>query len=221
MEIAVLGTGAVGKTLAHRLLELGHTVTVGTRSINGQASLEFLGQVDAAYADRADVAEFRAAAQGAELIILAVSGLVSSEVLRAVGAEALSGKTILDVTNPLDFSQGFPPRLAVCNDDSVGEQLQREFPDAHVVKTLNTVNCSIMANPRQLPGRHAIFVAGNDAGAKGQALDLLAEFGWEPDQITDLGDITGARATEMYLPLWLRLMGDIGNADFNIAIARP
>jgi predicted dinucleotide-binding enzyme len=87
-----------------------------------------------------------------------------------------------------------------------------------VVKALNTVNCAVMVDPSRVPGRHDLFVAGNDAEAKQTVVALLGTFGWPADSVRDLGDITGARATEMYLPLWLRLMSTFGTADFNIRV---
>ena len=105
----------------------------------------------------------------------------------------LAGKILIDVANPLDFSGGMPPTLTPCNTDSLGESLQREFPNAKVVKTLNTCNCKVMVDPARVPGEHDLFICGNDAGAKDQVRTLLREFGWT--SIIDLGDITNARAT--------------------------
>src|SRR6266508_397265 len=142
MRIAVLGTGTVGRTLAGKLRELGHDVEIGSRS------------------QKDDAVEFADAAGGAELVVNATAG--SLEALRAAGAENLAGKVLLDVSNALDFSRGRPPRLSVCNDDSVGEQIQRGFPEARVVKSLNTVNASVMVDPSLVPGEHSVFVSGND-----------------------------------------------------------
>jgi hypothetical protein len=112
-----------------------------------------------------------------------------------------------------------PPTLSVCNDDSLGEQIQRAFPDARVVKTLNTVNASVMVDPGSVPGEHDLFICGDDDEAKAQVSSAILEsFGWPADRIHDLGDITGARAVEMYLPLWVRLMGVVGGATFNIKV---
>ena len=121
---------------------------------------------------------------------------------------------------PLDFSGGFPPSLFVCNTDSLGEQIQRTFPDALVVKTLNTMNCAVMVDPASVSGDHSVFVSGNDDGAKARVRELLGSFGWTEDQIIDLGDITTSRGTEMYLPLWIRLYGALGTGSFNIKVVR-
>ena len=140
--------------------------------------------------------------------------------LEAAGRENLRGKVLVDVANPLDFSKGFPPSLSVCNTDSLGEQIQRTFPEVRVVKSLNTMNCGIMDDPGSLRGDHVVFVSGNDEGAKTQVKQLLGSFGWGDRQIIDLGDITTSRGTEMYLPLWLELYGALGTGSFNINVAR-
>ncbi|HEV8631159.1 MAG TPA: NADP oxidoreductase, partial [Thermoanaerobaculia bacterium] len=133
-------------------------------------------------------------------------------------AHNLEGKVLVDVANPLDFSRGFPPTLSVCNTDSLGEQLQRALPQARVIKALNTMWAGIMVDPRRLPGRHLVFLAGNDAAAKATVRQLLAGFGWREDELVDLGDITAARATEMLLPIWLRLYGLRGDGAFNLSL---
>src|SRR6266540_1432857 len=200
MRIAVLGTGTVGRTLAGKLRELGHDVEIGSRS------------------QKDDAVEFADAAGGAELVVNATAGAASFEALRAAGAENLAGKVLLDVSNALDFSRGRPPRLSVCNDDSVGEQIQRGFPEARVVKSLNTVNASVMVDPSLVPGEHSVFVSGNDDGAKAQIRALLMSFGWPESSIVDLGDISTARGAEMYVALWLRLIGAVQTPNFNIRV---
>ena len=125
---------------------------------------------------------------------------------------------LIDISNPLDFSRGVPS-LFVGNTDSLGEQIQRAFPEARVVKSLNTVNCNLMVNAALLPGDHVIFVSGNDADAKAQVTSILKEwFGWQT--VIDLGDITTARAAEMLLPIWINLMGKLGTPLFNFKIVR-
>jgi predicted dinucleotide-binding enzyme len=141
---------------------------------------------------------------------------------RAVDAGDLRGKTLVDVANPLDFSRGMPPTLTVCNTDSLGEQIQRAYPATKVVKALNTVNSDVMVDPALVEGDHMLLTCGNDAGAKAEVSDLLARaFGWKPENIIDLGDITAARGTEAFLLLWVRLMGTLGTAHFNLRIAPP
>jgi len=132
----------------------------------------------------------------------------------------LAGKILIDVANPLDFSQGMPPSLLVANTDSLGDQIQRAFPDTRVVKALNTINCNVMVDPARVPGEHDVFLAGDDEEAKTTVRELLQSFGWTAERIIDLGDIAAARGTEMYLALWLRLMGALQTGDFNIKVVR-
>jgi predicted dinucleotide-binding enzyme len=201
MRIAILGAGTVGQRLASKLRDLGHDVSIGTRN------------------PRDGAVSYAEAAEAAELVMNATSGAVSLEALDAAGAENLVDKVLIDVSNPLDFSKGMPPTLTVCNDDSVGEQIQRAHPDAKVVKALNTVNNDVMVNPSLIPGEHVLFVCGNDDGAKAQVRDLLGSFGWPSERIVDLGDITNARGMEMYVTLWVGLMRTLGTPQFNIVLA--
>jgi hypothetical protein len=166
------------------------------------------------------LASFREAGAQAEVIVNATSGAGSLEALEAAGEENLAGKVLIDVTNPLDYSQGMPPTLLVSNTDSLGEQIQRRFAEARVVKTLNTMNCEVMVDPGKVPGEHDVFLCGEDDGAKQQVAELLRNFGWPAERIIDLGGISSARGTEMYLALWLRLWGAVGSGYFNIAVVR-
>jgi len=200
MRFGVLGTGIVGSTLTGKLRELGHEVQVGSREA---------GEDKIAFAD--------AAAFG-EAIVNATAGTASLDALNAAGAGNLAGKPLIDVANPLDFSQGMPATLSVCNTTSLGEQIQEAFPDALVVKALNTVNADVMVDPGIVPGSHTIFMAGNDEGAKARVSELLQSFGWPAEGVMDLGDIGAARGMEMYLPLWLRLMGATGTPHLNVKV---
>jgi predicted dinucleotide-binding enzyme len=202
VRIGVLGTGNVGRTIAAKLVELGHDVRVGSRTAKD------------------DAVTFADAAAHGELIFNCTAGDASLAALRMAEEENLADKILVDVANPLDFSQGMPPILAVCNADSLGEEIQRSFPRSKVVKALNTVNCNVMVDPSVVPGEHDVFVCGNDEGAKNEVRELLGSFGWPAERINDLGDITAARGTEMYLPLWLRLIGVTGSANFNIRVVR-
>jgi predicted dinucleotide-binding enzyme len=217
MWIAVLGTGSVGRTIATELVELRHDVTMGSRSAESEGLREWLSEAG----EGARGGTFAEAAVSAELVFNCTAGDASLDALAAAGVENLAGKVLVDVANPLDFSQGMPPTLKVCNDDSLGERIQAAFPEAKVVKALNTINARVMTDPGRLPGAHNIFICGDDEGAKATVSELLQSFGWPRDSIVDLGDITAARGTEMYLPLWLRLMGSLGTADFNIQIRVP
>jgi len=202
VRIGILGTGVVGRTLAGKLRELGHDVVIGSR------------------AEGEDKRPFAEAAAHGELLINATGGVNSLAVLEAAGAENLDGKVLIDVSNPLDFSKGSPPTLAVCNDDSVGEQIQRAYPCAKVVKALNTVTAGLMVDPSRIPGEHSLPIAGNDEGAKAQVTELLKSFGWPADAIVDLGEISGARANEMYVTLWVRLYQTQGTPYVSIHIVK-
>lgn len=217
MRIAVLGTGTVGRAIAARAAELGHEVTVGTRDVTttraGSWGEWAGGHPGIALAGHAD------AAAGADLVVNATNGDGSLPALDAAGAENLAGKVLLDIANPLDFSQGFPPTLSVLNDDSLGERIQRAFPRTRVVKALNTLTADLMAHPKQLAdGDHTVFVSGDDADAKSVVTELLTSFGHT--DVLDLGDITTARGTEMLLPIWLRLYGRLGTPLFNVKVVR-
>ena len=216
MRIGVLGTGMVGETLATKLVQLGHDVVMGSRTAGNEKAVAWSER----FPERAAEGTFADAATHGDLVINATSGVVSLVALRTAGQQNLDGKTLLDVANPLDYSAGFPPRLAVVNDDSLGEQIQREFPAARVVKALNTMNCQVMVDPSRVPGEHDVLMAGDDAAAKDEVAQLLESFGWSAAAIIDLGGIGAARGLEAYLPLWLALMGSLGTGDFNIHVAR-
>lgn len=219
MQIAVLGTGTVGRTLATAFVNLGHSVTLGSRTADNVAATQWAGELAGADGN-ADHATFHDAAADADVIINATPGLVSLEVLDSVGSEPLTDSVLLDVANSLDFSAGMPPRLAYCNTESLAERIQSTYPATHVVKSLSTVAAAIMVDPGQLPGDHLMFLAGNDERAKKTVSTLLNELGWRPPQLLDLGDLTGARGMEMYLPLWFRLYRTLGDGAFNITISR-
>lgn len=214
MNIAVLGTGMVGQTLATKLVSLGHAVTMGSR----QAGNEKAAAWAASAGDLASEGSFADAVSSGALVINATSGTASLDALAAAGSGNLAGKVLLDVANPLDASRGLPPTLSVCNTDSLAEQIQRTFPEARVVKSLNTVNCDVMVDPAMAGGPTTMFVAGNDDDAKAEVRSLLESFGWAPDAVLDLGDVAAARGMEMYLPLWLRLWGATGTGHLNVKV---
>ena len=225
MNIAVLGTGMVGQAIAGRLHELGHSVVVGTR--DPQATLartdpDQMGNPPFSAWHGAhpgvELATFADAAARADLVVNASSGAATLDVLGLAGADNLAGKVLVDIANPLDFSAGFPPTLFVKDTDSLGEQVQRAFPQAKVVKTLNTLNASLMVEPKSLDESSTVFVSGEDAAAKATVVEILESFGH--DDVIDLGGIETARGTEMVLPIWLRLMGALGTAQFNLKVVR-
>lgn len=227
MKISILGTGMVGRTIAARLSELGHQVSIGTRdpaATLARTDSDAMGTPPFAewHAKHQDVvlAPYSEVASDAGLVINATSGSGSLAALQAVGAAQIEGKVLLDIANPLDFSGGFPPSLFVSNTDSLAEQIQRAFPRARVVKSLNTMYCGVMVDPQHLSGEHDVFISGDDDAAKTTVKGLLREFGWKEANIIDLGGLRTARGTEMFLPLWLSLMQANGSGDFNIRIVR-
>lgn len=201
MKVGVFGTGMVGKTIAARLTALGDEVQVGSRTA-GEGKVTY-----------------REAAQFAEIIFNCTSGQGSLEALQMAGAEHLKGKTVIDISNPLVTLPGKPPSLFTGLDDSLGERLQAAFPDAKIVKTLNTVNAAVMVDPAKLANaEHTMFVAGNDLDAKSSVAGILRAFGWK--DVVDVGDITASRALESYLLLWVRLWGTLKTPNFSVKLVR-
>ena len=147
------------------------------------------------------------------------NGAAALDALAAAGVENLAGKVLIDVTNPLTFETG-RLTLTVCNTDSLGEQIQRAFPDARVVKTLNTIGNQVMIHPERVPGAHSVFVSGDDAEAKQFVTGMLESFGWPAELVVDLGGIETARGPEMYLVLWIEMMQAGGTSDFNVNVVR-
>lgn len=214
MKIGILGTGIVGETIGAKLVALGHDVKISGRAAVNEKASAWVAKVGgkASYGTFADAAAF------GELVFHCTKGDGAVDAARAARA-GLAGKILVDVTNPLDFSAGFPPTLFVSGRDSLGERIQREVPEAKVVKTLNTVNCNVMVDPARLGADSDVFVSGDDAEAKAVVSRFLREqLGWR--EVTDLGDLTTARGTESYLLLWIRLMGALKTADFNIKLVR-
>ena len=214
MKVGVLGTGMVGQALASKLVSLDHEVVMGSRQAGNEKAVEWAKVAGGT----AGEGTFATAAAFGDMVVNATAGAVSLAVLAAAGAENLAGKVLIDVANPLDFSAGVPPTLTVCNTDSLGEQIQRGFPEALVVKSLNTMSAEVMVTPGVVDGSHNVFVAGNDAEAKAQVAAVLVSFGWPRGDILDLGDIPASRGVEMYLPLWLRLWGATGTRDVNVKV---
>ena len=227
MKIAILGTGAVGQTLATKLKDLGHDVYMATRNPESiKARTEPNPMSGISFQDwygnnqHIHIVAYEDVPSDAEMILNATSGQNSLEALNKVGQSKLKDKTVLDLANPLDFSQGMSPTLTVCNTDSLGEQIQAAYPESNVVKSLNTVNFGLMVNPSLVPEDHNLFVSGNNENAKAQVIDLLGDLGWPKHNILDLGDIKTARGTEMMLPFWINLMGKFGTPIFNFKLVK-
>lgn len=226
MRLSILGTGVVGKTIAARLSGLGHEVMLGSREPEetmSRAEPDAYGNPPFGVWQQehleVTLSTFAEAAAHGEIVVNATAGAVSLEALELAGEDNLNGKVLIDIANPLDFSQGMPPTLSVSNTDSLGEQIQRRLPEAKVVKTLNTMNANLMVDPAQLAGaEHTVFVSGDDPEAKATVTELLQSFGWT--DIIDLGDVSTSRGTEMLLPIWVRLLGALQKPVFNFRIVR-
>jgi len=216
MKIAVFGTGTVGDTIGSRLVELGHQVMMGSRTTSNEKAIAFVAK----HKTNASAGTFSDAAKFGEVIFNCTKGENAIDVLKLAG-DSITGKIIMDVSNPLDFSKGMPPSLipALSNTNSLGEEIQKTFPKTKVVKTLNTMWCGLMVNPAMIGGgNHTNFICGNDPEAKAKVKLLLNEFGWKNENLLDLGDITNARGTEAVLPIWLRVWGATQNGAFNFKI---
>lgn len=206
----------VGQAIATKLVNLGHSVMMGSRTSENSSATHWAtttgkGALHGSFAE--------AGAFG-ELFFNCTNGQGSIEAISLTGKENLAGKVLIDVANPLDTSKGMPPTLSICNTDSLGELIQRTFPETKVVKSLNTMNCNLMVDPSLVPGDHNVFVSGNDAEAKETVKGLLKEFGWKEHCILDLGDITTSRGVEQILPIWLRLWGTLKTPMFNFNIVK-
>jgi 8-hydroxy-5-deazaflavin:NADPH oxidoreductase len=215
VKVGVLGTGVVGQTIGSKLTELGHDVMMGSRRAGNENAVAWVAEAGG----KASEGDFSDAAAHGELLFNCTAGEHSLEALAAAGAENIAGKTLIDVSNALDFSNGPPPVCGVSATDSVAQSIQRTYPEARVVKTLNTVNADVMVNPAEVPGEHVMPVCGHDE-AKPGVIELLGEFGWPEDRVIDLGDISRAPGMEMYVNLWVAFWGALGSSRFNIALCR-
>lgn len=219
MRIGVLGTGPVGQALATRLVETGHDVVMGARDAANEKAQSWA----ATHGERARPGTFADAAAHGEVVVNATGGAVSLLALQAAGSDNLAGKVLLDVANAMKPDSGFPPQLDPVSSDSLAEQIQRAFPDARVVKGLNTMNADVMVRPDRLPGEHDVFIAGDDAEAKDVVHRLLGDLGWPESSVRDVGGLAAARGLEMYLIFWIGLRMTLGHNAFNVHVvaARP
>ena len=213
MKIGILGTGMVGESLGSKFVQLGHQVKMGSRNVNNESAVKWVQATGA----KASQGTFSDAAAFGEMVFICLKGAVFLDVAKTLNPGALNGKILVDVSNPLDFSRGMPPSLSICNTNSLGEEVQKALPAARVVKTLNIVNCEVMADPAK-GGHPTMLVCGNDADAKSKVTALLKDIGWK--DIIDLGDVTKARGTEMLLPLWLNLFGLFDNPHVSFKVLR-
>ena len=214
MEIGILGTGMVGRTIGSKLIHLGHDVFMGARDADNPRAIEWSKEEG----QRALYGTFTNAAAFGEIIFNCTLGSASMHALRQAGADNMKKKILIDTSNPIDYSKE-DLILSICNGDSLGEQIQRAFPETFVVKTLNTMNCNVMVDPTKLPEKTDAFVSGNDIESKTVVIGILRDwFGWR--SVIDLGDITTSRGVEMLLPLWFSLRHVIPSERFNIRVVK-
>jgi predicted dinucleotide-binding enzyme len=212
MNVGRLGTGVTGLTIGTKLVELGHAVMVGSRDAANPTAVAWARDAG----QQALYGTFKNAASFGEIIFNCTLGSASLHALQLAGAENLQNKILIDTSNPLDRTADIWT-LTVSNTDSLGEQIQRAFPESKVVKTLNTVNANVMVDPAKLLEKTDVFVSGNDLDAKATVVTILRDwFGWT--SIIDLGDISTARAVEAYLLLWQSLRKVIPAKRFNIKV---
>jgi 8-hydroxy-5-deazaflavin:NADPH oxidoreductase len=226
MKIGIIGGGSVGQTLAAKLIANGHDVRLGIRNPSSEELAKERAMakplVEWSKETGGKVVSFADAAKHGEVIFAATHGATAIDALKLAGTENLKSKVLVDVSNPLDFSKGMPPSLLPQYDHatSLGEETQKAFPEARVVKAFNTISAFAMVDAGFVPGDHDLFIAGNDAAAKKTVEDIARkEFGWK--SIVDLGDIVGARATEHLLPLWVRLWMIGGTPKVGFKLVRP
>ena len=206
-RVGVLGTGEVGRRLAEGFRSRGHDVMVGSRVPDKPELVEWLSGPGTGIA----AGTFAEAAAYGELVVLAVLGDAAETAIADAGRANFAGKVVIDATNPLDFSAGFPPKLSITGEDSLGERVQRALPDAKVVKAFNTISNAYFVDPSFSEGRPTMLIAGDDEDAKRTVGDLLADFGW-PDPI-DIGGIEGSRELEAICIAWVKIGGRRGAWD--------
>jgi 8-hydroxy-5-deazaflavin:NADPH oxidoreductase len=216
-RIAILGTGTAGRTLGKKLVQLGYQVAMGSRTADNEKALAWVSE----NGPNASCGTFEDASRSGEIIFNCVKGEITLEVFRSAGSEHFKNKVIVDLSNPLDFSNGFPPSLFSqwSNTNSLAEEIQKLLPEAHVIKTLNMVNCEVMVEPSLCGADASMFICGNDAASKTSVMNILQQFGWK--DIINLGEISSARSMEMLLPIWVKMRMLIGNSHFGFKIVRP
>jgi len=220
MKIGVLGTGVVGEAIATALINKGHHVMIGSRTANNEKTTAWKKNIG----NNASTGTFAEAALHGELIFTCLNGEYALDAIDTIDTENLAGKIVIDVTNPLDFTQGMPPRILenLGNSKSLGEEMQKAAPGAFVIKTLNTVNYNLMVDARKVNnGDHNLFICGNDMNAKNKAKHFLVDnFHWRADRLIDLGGIEGARAIEAIVPFWVLVYQSLGTPLFNFKIVQ-
>lgn len=193
MNIGILGSGDVAKSLAGGFLSRDHKVMLGSRDPS-----KLVGWQQEA-GSNASAGSFEDAASFGEVIVLSTLGMATEHAIALAGPSNFDGKVVLDTTNPLRFDDD-GPHLAIGGDDSLGERIARALPNAMIVKCFNTVGHELMVNPRFMGGPADMFIAGNDAGAKARASGIVRDFGWNP---VDLGSIESSRYLEAMCMAWV------------------
>jgi hypothetical protein len=206
-QVGVLGSGEVGRRLAAGFSSRGHDVMIGSRDPGKPELREWLS------GDGAGIqgGTFAQAAAHGELLVLAALGDAAEQAIVDAGPENFSGKVVIDAMNPLDFSAGFPPKLSISGEDSLGERVQRALPDAKVVKAFNTIGNPYFVDPAFSEGQPTMLIAGNDEDAKRTVGDVMADFGWPAP--VDLGEIEGSRELEAICIAWVKIGGARGSWD--------
>jgi predicted dinucleotide-binding enzyme len=220
MNIGVLGTGVVGETIATALTMKGYNVRMGSRTADNEKAAAWVKGAN----NHATQGDFDDAAAFGHIVFFCLNGEHALDAQKLIDADSVQGKILIDVTNPLDFSRGMPPRMieGFGNHTSLGEKIQAALPGAFVVKTLNTVNCNLMVDARRVnKGDHHLFICGNNQDAKNKVMHFLVDnFNWKADNFIDLGGIEKSRLTEAYVPLWVSMMQAVGTPMFNLKIVR-
>lgn len=195
MKIGIIGSGIVGQQLGNGFIKLGHQVKIGTRE---EAKLvEWKNSAG----ENAGTGSFQDAALFGEVIVIATNWAGTMNAIKLAGVENFSNKIVIDVTNPLDFSQGVPPKFAVALGSSGGEQIQNMLQGARVVKAFNTISAFIMVNAPREEGVPDLFIAGNDKEAKAFVNDVALQWGW--GSVIDIGDISQSFFLEAFAHLWI------------------
>jgi 8-hydroxy-5-deazaflavin:NADPH oxidoreductase len=208
VKIGILGTGGVGRTLAAKLISLGHEVVIGTRNVEdtlARTAPDGMGgppfKVWHSQNPKVKLVKFSEAASFGEILFLATFGDKTAEAISLAGKQNFDNKLVLDTTNPLDFSKGVPPKFTVTLGNSLGEQIQKHIPNAKVVKAFNTIGAHIMVNPNREEGSPDLFIAGNDSDTKKIFSSLAEQMGWQ--SVIDLGDISQSYWLEANAMLWI------------------
>jgi predicted dinucleotide-binding enzyme len=206
-RVGVLGSGEVGRRLAMGFCSRGHDVMIGSRDPGKPELRDWLS----GDGKGVQAGTFAQTAAHGELLALAVLGDAAEQAIADAGPDNFGGKVVIDAMNPLDFSAGFPPKLSVTGEDSLGERVQRALPDAKVVKAFNTIGNASFVDPAFSEGKPTMLIAGDDTDAKRTVGDVLADFGWPAP--VDIGGIEASRELEAICIAWVKIGGARGAWD--------